>query len=185
MKCSIVARASWSKSHKVLTVGSANLFLDIKGIEDGAVVVPVQLKYVRQDNGKFGKPFIDVRQPQYQAKSGKNAGKWLISYLTVHLNGAAAKFIEKVCDADFLKPAIARIQKSKVASDYEFEKGSWKHIGDRELTQTDSPEDEALLQNAVGAADEFAARAESASVATAAAAEVEGDQAVADEVLGQ
>ena len=184
MKCSIVARASWSKSHKVLTVGSANLFLDIKGIEDGAVVVPVQLKYVRQGDGKFGKPFVDVRQPQYQAKSGKSAGKWLISYLTVHLNGAAAKFVEKVLDANFLKPAIARIQKSKVASDYEMTKNGWKHVGDRELTQSDSPEDESLLQNAVMSADEFAAKAET-SVATAGMVEVEVDQAVADEVLGQ
>lgn len=184
MKCSIVARAQWSKSKKVLTVGSANVFLEIKGIEDGAVVVPVQLKFVKQDNGKFGKPMVDVRQPQYQAKNGKNAGKWLISYLTVHLNGAAAKFLEKVCDADFLKPAIARIQKSKVAADYEMTKDGWKHIGDRELTQSDSPEDEALLQNAVGAADEFAAKAESAA-ATAETAEVAADQAVADEVLGK
>jgi hypothetical protein len=163
------------------------VFLDINGIENGQVVVPVQLKYVKGEDGKFGKPMVDVRQPQYEVKSGKNKGKWLTSYLSVHLNGSAAKMIEKLCGADWLKPAVARIQKSKVAADYELDNGSWKHVGDRELTHTDSPEDEQLLQNAIGAADEYAAKAE-ANAAVVEDAMMGGgttaDDDVAEKILG-
>ena len=179
MKCSVIAQARWSKSKKVLTVGSANVFLDINEIEDGTVVVPVQLKYIRQKNGKLGEPFVDVRQPQYKNESGK----WVTSYLSVHLNGKAAKAIEGLVSADFLKPAITRIQGSKVAADYERENGSWKHVGDRELTQSEShPEDEDFLRNAVAMADQLAQKA--AAQTAAGTGMVISEAADLDKILG-
>ena len=180
MKCSIVARASWSKSHKVLTVGSANVFLDIKDIEDGTVVVPVQLKYVKQDDGKLGKPLADVRQPQYKNKSGK----WVTSYLSVHLNGKAAKAIEGLVSVDFLKGEIKRLFKSDKAGDYEYEQKdhSWKHVGDRELTNTDNAEDEDFLRSAVALADQLAQKA--AAQTAAGTGMVISEAADLDKILG-
>lgn len=182
MKCSVTSRSSWSKNQKVLTVGSANVFIELKGIEDGMVVVPVQLKYIKQNDGKLGKPLVDVRQPQYQ---DKKSGKYRVSYLSVHLNGAAAQTLEKLVNPDWLKGEIKRLFKTSKAGDYELSKDGWKHTGDRSLTSADNAEDEDFLTQAVAAASELASKAEAASETAPTSGTAADDQAVADEVLGK
>jgi hypothetical protein len=179
MKCSVTSRNSWSASGKVLTVGSANVFLDIEGIENGQVVVPVQLKYVKRDNS-FGRPLVDVRQPQYKTKDGK----YHTSYLSVHLNGAAEKGIEKLVTGDWLKGEIKRLFKSGKAGDYERNEEGWVHVADRVMTAGGTnPEDESFLSEAIIAADELAAKAQKAAGTVAQGSNTEKDAATAASVL--
>ena len=162
IKCSVVSRPSWSKSKSVLTIGTANVFLDVVGLEGAQVVVPVQLKAIKQACGKLGRPMIDVRQPKYMNKSGK----WRTSYLSVHLNGAGAEAIEKLIPTDWLRGEIKRLFKTDKAGDYELQEGSWKHLQDREFTTAENAEDEGYLAEVCAVADDLMAKAESKAAAT-------------------
>lgn len=160
MKCSVTSSARFNKSRTVLTLGTANVFIALEGLQDAHVVVPVQLKSVAR-NGKQGNPFIDVRQPQYQ---DKRSGKYRTSYLSVHLDGTGAKAVEALVSADWLKGEVKRLWKSDKAGDYELgAEGKWEHKGDRAFTSIENAEDEDWLSDVVGTAEALAAKAQEAA----------------------
>lgn len=177
MKCSIISRPSWSKSQSVLTVGTANLFCNLEGLGDAQVVIPVQLKYIKQRNGSLSKPLVDVRQPQYQDQNGK----YRTSYLTIHLAGGAVKQVSELISAEWLKRELKRLMGTSIAGDYERKDGKWIHLGDRSLTQVGNSEDEDFLAKASNAALEFAKNSTSQSSTPSATVM---DDKVAEEVLG-
>jgi len=148
MNCSVVSRNSWSKTKKVLSLGTANVFLDVEGF-NGKVVVPVQLKSIKQEDGKLGKPRSEVKQPTYVDKKGN----YKTSYLSVHLTGELAEEIGKLVNRDWLKAQVKRLFKTGKAGDYEFTDGAWKHTGDRDYGSNDPADDDGYLADACAEAD--------------------------------
>lgn len=179
MKCSVTSKARFSKSGKILFIGNCNVFADIKDLPEGCqVVIPIDLRsYKSKTTGDQLPASSNVGQPTYFDKKGDKK----VSYLNVHLNGAAAKAMEALVPTKWLKAEVQRLRKTGLASDWQLNGMQWDKIGDRKLN-----EDDELLAAASADAAEFAAKAgEDAPSETVTTTEVAADQETADEVLGK